>query len=486
MLSVSGLLMVFSNSRFSGVAWGNLIDWDIYQEISVDGFVVIDLSYVEVPRGAAYAFSLPEIMEVVSVLPDIEDIEDGIGLELPSSVRIESLQLPSLIDELSVNFGPLPRELEEFQAIILSTEDDGLRLVDDEYLPGVELPDDDIVLAEVGANWREHVVRPGETLSDIALLYGGITVQDIVRANELVNAHRLSVQQILLIPNSRDYVDDTLDEVRTRKTRILALREQVKPIEVTSYVVVAGDSLWSIASAQSLEVDTLIGSNVFRDSSLLRPGMVLRIPNQDGIFYTVRSGDQLDEVARRYRVAAERIRQANPDLDLSTLTIGAEIFLPGARPAISESARRAGNNRQGGQTATVNRSGNHQYRWPVMGRISSSFGWRRHPITRRNDFHTGIDIRASRGTPIRAARDGRVTFAGWMGAYGKTVVIEHAGGHSTLYAHCSAILVRQGERVTAGQTIARVGSTGRSTGPHLHFEVRVNNRAVDPRPFLRR
>jgi len=436
---------------------------------------------MEEQRGAAHAFSLPlpEILDASLTLPNIEDI--GLDLELPPSVRITAhLQLPSLIDELTVDFGPLPRELEEFESIILSTTDDGLRLPDDFLadLPDMELPEDDIILTEVGASWKEHVVRSGETLSDIALQYGGITVQHILRANELRDANRLSVQQILLIPNSPEHIEATLEEVRTRKARVAALREQVEPLQITTYVVEAGDSLWSIANAQNLEVDTLVGSNVFRDSSLLRPGMVLRIPNQDGIFYTFRSGDKIDDVARRFRVPVDRIRQVNPTADLHSLKVGNEIFLPGARPEVVSTARRQ-------PTTTTTVSSGRNYRWPVMGRISSPFGWRRHPVTRRNDFHTGLDIRAARGTVIRAARDGRVAYAGWMGAYGKVVVIEHADGKSTLYAHCSSILVKQGDRVTTGQNIARVGSTGRTTGPHLHFEIRNGNRPVNPLQFLR-
>ena len=337
MLSISGLLIASSNSRFSGVAWGNLIEWDAYQDVAVGGFVVLDFSYVEEPRRTAEASQrlLPEITEVFPRLPDLGDIigdmDDGFDLELPSSVRLENLQLPSLNDVLSVDFGPLPTDLEDFD-IFLSLESDGARGFDDEHLPGVDLPEDNIVLVEVGANWQEHVVRAGETLSDIALQYGGITIQDIVRANELRDAHRLSVQQILLIPNSQAHIEDTLEEVRTRKARIAALREQVKPVQTTEYVVNTGDSLWSIASAKNLEVDTLIGSNVFRNSSLLRPGMVLRIPNQDGIFYTFISGDNIDAVATRFRVAVDRVRMANPDVDLSALSVGSEIFLPGARP----------------------------------------------------------------------------------------------------------------------------------------------------------
>ena len=117
-------------------------------------------------------------------------------------------------------------------------------------------------------------------------------------------------------------------------------------------------------------------------------------------------------------------------------------------------------------------------------RVSSDFGPRRHPITRVQHTHSGMDFPAPTGTPIFAALDGTVIFSGRQGGYGLTVIINHGGGIHTLYAHASALLVNVGDRVTQGQTIARVGSTGSSTGPHLHFEVRENGRAVNPRPFI--
>ncbi len=116
--------------------------------------------------------------------------------------------------------------------------------------------------------------------------------------------------------------------------------------------------------------------------------------------------------------------------------------------------------------------------------ITSGFGWRIHPITGDRRFHSGIDFGASKGTPIYAFKAGKVEFVGWMGGYGKVVVINHGAGKSTLYGHASKIVVREGERVDAGETIAKIGSTGMSTGPHLHFEVRLNNKPVNPRPYL--
>lgn len=121
---------------------------------------------------------------------------------------------------------------------------------------------------------------------------------------------------------------------------------------------------------------------------------------------------------------------------------------------------------------------------PVNGRFSSPYGYRIHPISHVRKLHTGQDIAAPHGTTIRAAGPGVVMSTGWRGGYGNTVIIDHGGGISTLYGHCSRILARPGQKVSAGTPIAAVGSTGYSTGPHVHFEVRVNGRPVNPRAYL--
>ena len=117
-------------------------------------------------------------------------------------------------------------------------------------------------------------------------------------------------------------------------------------------------------------------------------------------------------------------------------------------------------------------------------RITSNYGFRRDPFTRRSAMHNGIDFKGAHGSPIFAAAMGRVTFAGWKRGYGKTVEIRHGKSMMTRYAHLSRLDAKVGDEVAAGETIGGLGSTGRSTGPHLHFEVRINNRAVDPRHFL--
>jgi murein DD-endopeptidase MepM/ murein hydrolase activator NlpD len=116
----------------------------------------------------------------------------------------------------------------------------------------------------------------------------------------------------------------------------------------------------------------------------------------------------------------------------------------------------------------------------VSPRVTSSFGYRIHPISGQGHFHTGVDLRSGFGSSVGASMNGTVSFAGRRGGYGNLVILDHGAGLSTYYAHLSTISVATGQRVLAGQVLGNSGSTGRSTGPHLHYEIRVNGRPVDP------
>ncbi len=135
---------------------------------------------------------------------------------------------------------------------------------------------------------------------------------------------------------------------------------------------------------------------------------------------------------------------------------------------------------------SVQYKGNGKFLFPMASytRVSSPYGYRIHPITGTKKLHAGIDYAAPYGTAIYAAEDGVVLTSGWINGYGYTVTINHGGGYVTLYAHCSKLLVGAGQAVKRGETIAKVGSTGNSTGNHLHFEVKVNGKAVNPTEYL--
>jgi len=135
--------------------------------------------------------------------------------------------------------------------------------------------------------------------------------------------------------------------------------------------------------------------------------------------------------------------------------------------------------------ARASKQWNGKFTMPVHGRLSSGYGYRRHPIYKVRKFHTGIDIAAPTGTPIRCAGDGTVVHAARWGGYGNCIIVDHGGSLATLYGHCSRLAVTKGQRVTEGQVIGYVGSTGISTGPHLHFEVRKNGRHTNPNPYLK-
>ena len=172
--------------------------------------------------------------------------------------------------------------------------------------------------------------------------------------------------------------------------------------------------------------------------------------------------------------------QAVEELNASSAQITA---LLKARQAERAAARAAAAAQQSSPTYSwVQGSG--QLGWPVSGEITSPYGYRTHPIWGTTIYHSGIDIGVDEGTPVHAADGGTVAWSGWMGGYGYAVVIDHGNGMSTLYAHNSELAVSEGQDVGKGQVVAYAGSTGNSTGPHVHFEVRISGDPVDPMGYL--
>ncbi|NLV82367.1 MAG: peptidoglycan DD-metalloendopeptidase family protein [Synergistaceae bacterium] len=334
--------------------------------------------------------------------------------------------------------------------------------------------------------WQEVVLKKNDTIESLAKEFG-ISVDNIRQANNMKKNQSPSYSEVIYIPDSSKYVDSTLAFVKKMERAAEEETKKAKTLSIIHYLVKEGDSLWTIANKFDLKVDTIVGSNKLSDINILKIGSQLRIPNQDGVFVKIDKNINMAEFADKYGSTRDAVYFANKLNEKSKISIGQEIFLPGGAIASNKDEQQKVKKRPGisrmaktRATTTAQRIG-----WPVFGRISSSFGWRRSPFGKRRRFHTGIDIRAPRGRNIVAASNGRVVHSGWMGGYGKTIVIAHPSGISTLYGHCSSLVVCNGTTVRKGQLIARVGSTGRSTGNHLHFEVRRGGSPVNPMSYLR-
>jgi len=240
-------------------------------------------------------------------------------------------------------------------------------------------------------------------------------------------------------------------------------------IRRTEYVVQPGDTISEIAVRFGLDTGTLLSMNPIEDVRRLLPGTRLSIPDRDGLLHAVQPGESLYSIASSYGVGVPAILDAN-DLDTTVLQVADSLFIPGAEMDEEEYLLAIG----------------ELLNWPVRNfRFTSGYGMRTDPFTGEWRMHTGIDLANAVGTPIGAARGGRVVHVeASAGTYGNLVIIDHGGGTRTLYAHLDSFAVSTGQYVAPGQLIGRMGNTGRSTGPHLHFSVTRNGRWEDPLKHL--
>jgi murein DD-endopeptidase MepM/ murein hydrolase activator NlpD len=236
-----------------------------------------------------------------------------------------------------------------------------------------------------------------------------------------------------------------------------------------SHTVKSGDNISGLAVNFGLNQDTIISINKITNSRLLQIGKVLKIPNQDGILHTVKNGETIGSIAGKYNADVKTIQTIN-ELFSENIIAGKDLFIPGAKL----------------DWVSLQEINGDLFIWPVYGAITSPYGYRRAPFnSSRNQFHTGIDIRGSMGTPVKAAMSGRVSQTGTDNVLGNYVIISHHSGYRTLYGHLSVIRARTGAYVSQGELIGNVGSTGLSTGPHLHFTVYKDGVLVNPRTLMR-
>ncbi len=266
-------------------------------------------------------------------------------------------------------------------------------------------------------------------------------------------------------------VATTQKSIKTRKSSI-------------NYTVQSGDTISSIAVNFDISVNTILWENNLSATSLIRPGDTLVILPSTGITYKVAKGETLGSIANKFGVDSSDILTANNLPDDTKLALGQSLFIPGGvkiyyAPPASKTA--AAYNPLNVLKSLLSPSkvvaAAGKLLWPtVTHTITQYFSWK----------HQAIDIANPLGTPIYAAESGTIQFAGWSTVgYGNMVEINHGGGMFTRYAHASKLLVKKGDVVQKGDVIALIGSTGNSTGPHLHFEVHINGKLYNPLDYLR-
>ncbi len=244
-----------------------------------------------------------------------------------------------------------------------------------------------------------------------------------------------------------------------------------QPVTFQSYKVLPGDSISSITKKFGLSnISTLIAVNDIDNVRQLRAGQKLKIPSIDGLFYTVQKGNSLQGISLKYNVTIEDLLDVN-ELESSELAVGQVIFVPGAKL----------------EPQALSKAMGELFRSPLKTsyRLTSHFGPRADPFTGARSNHTGVDMACPTGTPILAAASGTITYSGTSPVFGYYVIINHGNGYQSLYGHMSKILAKKGQWVSQGTRIGLVGSTGYSTGPHLHFTVFKNGKLVDPLSLIK-
>jgi len=334
---------------------------------------------------------------------------------------------------------------------------------------------------EFGGVTNEELIE--ETITPNSLLTAG-------KEKYLVDSCSLEKQTDLAIDDNLDNADELLfnddgDVVFKPYLTTGATGASETPsaarTEIVYYTVQNGDTISTIAQHFGISVNTVLWANNLSSFGLIRPGDRLTILPYSGVLYTVKRGDTLAQISKKYGLEIEKILSCN-NLG-NSLSVGQKIILPGAKKISETTIARTNTGRTSGLTVIKNlikspaaaASGN-KMTWPTQGhRITQYFSWR----------HPGVDIANKSGTPIYAADAGVVEFAGWATGYGNSIVINHGGGKKTRYGHASKLFVKVGDEVEKGENIMAMGSTGWSTGPHLHFEVIINGGKYNPLNYIK-
>ncbi len=279
---------------------------------------------------------------------------------------------------------------------------------------------------------------------------------------------------------------DTLDSLELYgNDKLKALREDVKRslyiiksgrnaaelpnLKFLSYKVKKGENFWTVLTKTSLDMDTLMSINSLTCPSDIIPGKTIYVPNMRGIILNGKKREEIFSIIQDEKIKEDYVFKLNRSRTLDR----DYIFIPGGKISNIERSLFLG-------TGFI-------FPLKVNGMRTSGFGTRKNPFNQRHsEFHPGIDIACAMRSEVTSGRSGEVVFTGFSGGYGQLVIIKHEHNYSSYYGHLSKILVKNGDKVTAGQTIALSGNSGRTTGPHLHFETRNGSKPFNPGVLIKK
>ena len=299
-----------------------------------------------------------------------------------------------------------------------------------------------------------------EAISQVEATDADAGLENPVAQEESLSLENMEIKTVPLVASAYD--EDDYDE------------NEENPLHYTVYRLKNGETASSVAEHFGISTDTILSVNGVTNATRMATGAYLKVPALSGIIYEVsRDGETLESIVK----SENKLKKVSLDLEVledvngvkanEALSVGQTLFLVGDKLSNDERAAISG-------TSFKKPLRNTYY-------ISSPFGWRANPFNAsKRSYHNGLDLACPTGTPIYATAAGTVVTAGYTNVYGNYVVIKHSSGYKSLYGHMSSIGVKSGQYVDQGTVIGKVGSTGQSTGPHLHFTIYKNDKAISP------
>ena len=314
---------------------------------------------------------------------------------------------------------------------------------------------------------EDIIVEEGGTAQDV-VIKSYLNQDAVLRAAPQLGEEENAEETAIFAQGGTALVKPNLPSILSGKTRN----------EIEYYLVQAGDVISTIAAQFNISIDTILWENKLGANDYIRPGQKLTILPTSGVSHKVNKGETVEKIAKKYNVDPDQILEFNRLVDGSDITAGQVLIIPGGRIIYSVSPPRprlASIRDILSAPSAIEMS--LSMIWPtITHRISQYFSWR----------HSGLDINGEFGDPVWAAADGVVEASFCTRRdYGCHIIIDHGGGKKTLYGHAQKLLVKAGQSVKKGQLIMEEGSTGRSTGSHLHFEIRINGRRMNPLSYVR-